>query len=331
MDYNLKNICREVLFCMENNNNSFKNSLSSLSPDEIECKSTLLHRRRSKAGYARAVLVVFFLGVFVFCAVNIAQRVMQDREEQNTYSGLTDSHSAVGQLNAAAMPDSLLSLYDSMNLSDNRYTGSTDTDYDNPSRYAKYRRALLALQANYPDVKAWIVVTGTNIDYPILQGSTNNTYLRTDYKGNHANGGSIFFDYRMAEKYSLNLNAVIYGHNMTNGTMFRAIRTWYESATRNSTAETMRIEVYTADSLYIYTPFSAYRSDGSDFTTTGFASYDSFVSFLDTISSRSVLGRKLPYDSDSKICTLVTCTNNSGNVKERYVLHGLLTQVYNFD
>lgn len=315
-------------------NNSFLQSLSSMSPEQTGYDSSKHKKRRiGKDSVVRTLLACVFLGIFVFSAGTIVKRYLDDRREQGAYEEITLADSALKPLAFSTTPDNLYSLYNSINLvvDNNTVTGSQDANYDDPSRFAKYRSALIALKAKYPDVYAWIVVTGTNIDYPVLKGETNDTYIRTDYKGNYANGGSIFVDYRMSDTYSLNLNTVVYGHNMTGGNMFRAIRNWFESANRNSTAETMRIEIYTEDALYVYTPFSAYRSDGTDFTKVSFPSYEEYVNYLDNIRSRSIIPCSLPYDSSSKIATLVTCTNNYSNAKERYVLHCLLTQVVKYN
>lgn len=45
------------------------------------------------------------------------------------------------------------------------------------------------------------------------------------------------------------------------------------------------------------------------------------------IQGKSVLRRRPSYDENSKICTLVTCTNVIAMPEERYVLHGILKQV----
>lgn len=40
-----------------------------------------------------------------------------------------------------------------------------------------------------------------------------------------------------------------------------------------------------------------------------------------------MLRRRVPYNADSRICTLVTCTNVVGMEDERYVLHGILKKI----
>lgn len=75
------------------------------------------------------------------------------------------------------------------------------------------------LLAINPDVCAWVTLDNTGIDYPVLQGSTNLTYINQDVYGNFALAGSIFLDTRnhrdFTDSYSL-----LYGHHMENSEMF---------------------------------------------------------------------------------------------------------------
>ncbi|MCR5088423.1 MAG: class B sortase [Oscillospiraceae bacterium] len=75
------------------------------------------------------------------------------------------------------------------------------------------------LQALNPDVRSWLSLTGTKIDYPVLQGTSNRTYLNTDVYGEYALAGSIFLDSRNAGDFS-DPYSLVYGHNMENSRMF---------------------------------------------------------------------------------------------------------------
>ena len=85
-------------------------------------------------------------------------------------------------------------------------------DADNEASFEE----LLAINS---DVKGWITLDGTAIDYPILQGDTNFTYINTDVYGDFALAGSIFLDAdcngEFRDPYSL-----LYGHHMENSKMF---------------------------------------------------------------------------------------------------------------
>ena len=71
---------------------------------------------------------------------------------------------------------------------------------------------LLAINS---DVKAWLTLDNTAIDYPVVQGENNFSYINTDVYGDFALAGSIFLDSdcdgSFNDPYSL-----LYGHHMEN-------------------------------------------------------------------------------------------------------------------
>lgn len=79
--------------------------------------------------------------------------------------------------------------------------------------------AFAQLRGINPDVCAWITMDGTGIDFPVLQGPNNLSYISRDVFGNFSLAGSIFLDSRddagFGEGYAL-----LYGHHMADGNMF---------------------------------------------------------------------------------------------------------------
>lgn len=75
------------------------------------------------------------------------------------------------------------------------------------------------LMAINPDVCAWVSLDGTSVDYPILQGETNLTYINTDVYGDFALAGSIFLDTRSSRDFT-DPYSLVYGHDMVQGRMF---------------------------------------------------------------------------------------------------------------
>lgn len=80
-----------------------------------------------------------------------------------------------------------------------------------------------------PDVRGWITMDATNIDFPVLQGQNNMSYISRDVYGNFALAGSIFLDSRndpgFHHRYSL-----LYGHHMSDGSMFGDLDKYKEEA-----------------------------------------------------------------------------------------------------
>lgn len=75
------------------------------------------------------------------------------------------------------------------------------------------------LLAINPDVRAWVTLDGTAVDYPVVQGATNRTYLNMDVYGDFALAGSIFLDSRNPGDFSAPYN-LLYGHHMSGSRMF---------------------------------------------------------------------------------------------------------------
>ena len=78
------------------------------------------------------------------------------------------------------------------------------------------------LQEENPDIVGWLEIEGTSINYPVLQGDDNEYYMTHNYKKQKSKNGSIFLtkDYDWSIPSS---NLLIYGHNLSNGTMFQEL------------------------------------------------------------------------------------------------------------
>ena len=70
------------------------------------------------------------------------------------------------------------------------------------------------------DIVAWLEIPNTKINYPVLQTSDNEYYMKHNYKKEKSGDGSIFLD----KDYNWDIpssNLLIYGHNNKNGNMFQ--------------------------------------------------------------------------------------------------------------
>jgi len=79
-----------------------------------------------------------------------------------------------------------------------------------------------ALRAMNPDIVGWIIIPGTNINYPIVQGQDNQHYLYHLFDSTSSGTGAIFADYQNVPTLD-GENNIIYGHNMLDGSMFSDI------------------------------------------------------------------------------------------------------------
>lgn len=72
------------------------------------------------------------------------------------------------------------------------------------------------------DAVAWLTIDGTRIDYPVMQGKTNEEYLNKNPYGEFSLAGSIFLDSRNSKTFS-DEYSLVYGHHMEYGAMFGAL------------------------------------------------------------------------------------------------------------
>ena len=165
-----------------------------------------------------------------------------------------------------------------------------------------------ALKKVNPDVQGWLYQKGTVINYPVVQGTDNDTYLHTRFDKQWSGGGTLFVDCRM-EKDFKGFNSIIYGHHMKDGSMFRSIRGYTKEDGYYDKHKTL--ELATPHRNYHLVVFSAFITKATDEDTYKMT-YDEAEkqAYIDRAWERS----ELPITRDSvdvtkndRLVTLSTC------------------------
>lgn len=172
-----------------------------------------------------------------------------------------------------------------------------------------------------PDVIAWICIPNTNINYPILKGATNDTYLRHNIYHNYSRSGCIFVSQNNKSPF-LDFNTVIYGHNLGNGQMFSQLKNYKNQSFYKS-------HKY----IYIYFPddtVETYKIISFHVVTDGDLDVynhetNNYADFKKYITKNNMLNNLFEYEDSEvqNVITLSTCTNYSRS--QRYVLHAVKT------
>ena len=76
------------------------------------------------------------------------------------------------------------------------------------------------------DVRGWLYIPAADVDHPVVQSKDNEDYLYHTLYGDYLFAGTLFLDMRCAEENCQNY--VIYGHNMTDGTMFAPLKQYLD-------------------------------------------------------------------------------------------------------
>lgn len=175
-----------------------------------------------------------------------------------------------------------------------------------------------SLLATNSDIVAWIRIPDTNISFPVVQGDTNNTYLRRSIYKIYSKSGCIFIDSSNSSDFS-DLNTVIYGHNLGNGTMFSNLKK-YKSESYASEHNTIYI-YFPSGEVWEYKIFAFGKVKATNSTVYN-TSVTDLTDYYSAISGYNQLSLYNELDTSKSVITLSTCTN--GNEDDRYVVQAYL-------
>lgn len=184
-----------------------------------------------------------------------------------------------------------------------------------------------ALQQQNPDVYAWIQVPGTEVDYPILQSSNDNTYyLNHTIDGEEKKEGAIFTENYNTKTFE-DPNTVIYGHDMKNGSMFQSVHKYMDRSFFDNNRD---IVIYMPDQILHYKIFAAYLTDNKHLLMNyNFWSKDEYQQYLNSIFSmrdmNAFIDTSTEVTTEDKIITLSTCY--AGISTQRYLVQAVLVSI----
>ena len=305
--------------------NKFDSSLYSYSSENVTAESETAKKKKLRGLLLTSAVAFVLIAIFAYALFMLLSYSKETDENASAYEEIRPNPKAYDSEVAPATP-----LPEPMPMYNLMQTYNTNGSYpqyiDDPvpaneaQRRRSYYKNYLNFRASYDNAFAWVYVSHTNMDYPVMKELSDGYYLTHNYKGDTSSSGSIFTDMRTSDDYLSNRNVIIHGHCMKNGSMFRTLKTFMESANRNTLAKDMVVEIYRPEGLYIYSVLTGYRDDKGTFMRVSFADDDDYYKWLKTAVSNNKLSVSDKYDYGTKIVTLVTCANVSSNEDERYVL-----------
>lgn len=179
-----------------------------------------------------------------------------------------------------------------------------------------------ALRQVNPDVIGWIRIPDSKVDYPLLQGTDNEYYLKHTWDGKENSVGSIFLEHRSSPEL-MDFNTIVYGHNMNDGSMFANIRRY---STEWYWERHPYVYVRTDAGVYRYEVFSGYEASVDSITyCLSFNQETTKVEFLRNAIERSSADMGIRPELTDRILTLSTCSGMG--YSNRWVVHGRLKMV----
>lgn len=190
--------------------------------------------------------------------------------------------------------------------SDSDNNSSGENDGQDQSKEGNYVNSANEeeLKSINSDYKMWIQIENTNINYPVVQGSDNDYYLKHNFRKESNISGTVFVE--SANDIDNDKNIILYGHNMRNGTMFNNITNYKEESFFN---EDNKISIIMNNTLYEYEVFSVYVKNVSEVNLAiGFASEDEFINYAYNEAEESLYKKDVDFSAEDNLITLVTCS-----------------------
>ena len=191
----------------------------------------------------------------------------------------------------------------------------------NDSNIMKYKPAAgdtEMLRELSDDAVAWLTVDDTRIDYPVMQGKTNDDYLNKDPYGEFSLSGSIFLDSRNDKTFS-DPYSLIYGHHMEYGAMFGVLDE-YKDKTFFDTHKTGSLTVVNGDEYHIGF-FAACKAQATEKVIFD-PPESSNQALLEYLNKHAIIYDPRGVSAGSKLIALSTC--QSAESYERMIVFGTL-------
>lgn len=169
-----------------------------------------------------------------------------------------------------------------------------------------YRVSLEELKRQNPDTVAWIQIPDTRICYPVMQTVNDEYYLDHTFSGQVHKAGSIFMEALNTPDFT-DVNTVLYGHNMRDGSMFAGLSRYRDGEYRRKHPN---VYVELEDGMHVYEIFACYE------TRVGSEAYEILFDGEEEIAEWIKRMKKASYDTGvdpdpgDRILTLSTCAKS---------------------
>lgn len=260
---------------------------------------------------------VILIGAIIFASMDYYNNYKSEHNVKNISDKLTNILDDYKNENVQQQPD-----IEYIDTEENEEENSNSNNYTTSpsSYYTKYNQIFDELTSINDETIGWLTVNNTKVNYPVVQHTDNDYYLKRDFNKKNNSYGWIYMDYRN-NIYNLSNNTIIWGHNLRNGMMFGTLRyatneSWYKNPdnqiiTFNTKVKNMKWKI-----------FSIYKIPvTNDYLYANFGDLNEFQSFLDMIRGRSMYDFGVNVSKEDHILTLSTCGPTSAT---RLVIHAVL-------
>lgn len=263
-----------------------------------------------KAIYWLAVLVL--LAVALWCGWNIYGILGEYRQAEKTYEDL-NQYVSIPDPTWYTVPTT--PSFDPSATEENM--DGTETEPTLPQDHTLWPVVdFVSLKKINRDIVAWIYIEGTDVNYPVVQGSDNDYYLHHMFDGSYNYSGSIFLDAACTPDFS-DRHSIIHGHHMLNDTMFSALMGYKEQSFYDAHPTVLILTPYSRFKAHLFSGYVT-DTDADAWDLTPSSKWPEQVAEKSWFDSNN-----LPLYGE-EILTLSTCSYEFDDA--RFVLHGWLEE-----
>lgn len=261
------------------------------------------------------ICIVILIGAFIFGGIDYYKNYKNEHNVKNINDKLTD---ILDDYEATTEEQPDIEYIDTEENEEQNTKNTAPSPY-----YTKYNQIFEELSNINNETVGWLTVNNTKVNYPVVQHTDNDYYLKKDFNKKTNSYGWIFMDYRN-NIYNLSNNTILWGHNSRTGLMFGTLRyvtneSWYKNPdnqiiTFNTKVKNMKWKI-----------FSIYKIPvTNDYLYANFGDLDEYQKFLDMIRGRSMYDFGVNVSKNDHILTLSTCGTSTTNSATRLVIHAVL-------
>ena len=265
-----------------------------------------MNQKKKKSNRLFMITEIVFVLIFIYAALQLVSIFQDYHRASQEYEVLSEQVVIVTEESAEEVVKEKVE-------SEEKSITELPYDYEVPN----YSVDLAAVKAQNEDTIGWLILPDSKINYPILKSKDNIEYMNTTFEGQKSSSGAIFMDMLCESDFSSE-NTIIYGHNMKNGSMFRALN--------NLTDEEYfwRHHIFcidTGNGFEEYEIISCYETVETDLSSwqISFESKEAYGEWLENITKRCTYACT-DYDVNKNTITLSTCRGKAGG-PGRFVVH----------
>ena len=270
--------------------------------------------KKLKPGFHKAVRIISIVAFFIFAALFINEVIIQPIRIKNSIDETRDLYEKLSPtpiVTKAPVKEEPTPVINA--------TPTPDPNRDSEGRLLQFEDLLKECK----DVKGWITIKDTNVDYVVAQGSVDKPdyYLDKDIDGDYSKAGTLYLDIRSSVEDNTQ-NLVIHGHNMVS----TAEKMFHHLLKYKKVSYYQEHPVITFDTIYNtgeWKVFAVFITNGSDkkeelfdYRKSNFQDSSDFLNFVYQLRIRSVLNiNDVDINEKDQLLTLSTCSYELDNYR----------------